>query len=1155
MVWTQPDSTSWNEPYYSGDSALFTGSGTGTVTISGTVTPLSVNVSAGNYTFSGGSLTTTGDIYVTSTGSLTLSNNVTVGNTRVFGLGTTTSASTSAMVVDSGVLNVGAGGGAVMIGGGAGTAQSGKGSLVINGGTVNVGAAGTTAQGVDASKLWLNGYGLAGSSGRIDLNGGMLSTARTIENGSLYSGSPVVNLNGGTLQAAGAIDLIAAVTTPGFVRRTTVNVLSGGAIIDTQAFNASISEILRDGGGGGGLTKAGLGTLTLTGINTYTGNTTVNAGTLSITSASLADASTVTIANSAMLNLNFDQWGDVSDTVANLIIGTTQMAAGVYGATGSGATSIDDTHFSGVGTLTVTSGPYDTWANGTHSPALTAKLFGDNQDGDSLNNLLEFAFGTQPTVSTGEIAYAAGTLTTPGAPKVVAASGTYSMVFGRRADDVTAGLIYKVQFSADLDTWVDNDDGTNPPVQVATDGTINAMSVPFVALITTPSGSQKPTFSRVKVESTAPPPLPPPFPIESWALSNDDTSITLAVTSDNKLVMNQLMDPTDGWNWTGNSTYLPMLTKAKVGSTTYNLKWVYNTATTDTSSGTKLTIKFTSQTPNIELWDEWWVRPGKGPVRHCAHVVNNSGSVLTVYNNDMFNMKVSGSGDSGKKLYMWYIHDDGSHPDATGVYKNTILDHTFTKQIDATVNQDYIPYVVLDKEGQRGIYFGAEWSTLRMNVSGVNFSGVTGANVKFGERNDGWSANVSPGSAFAYPPGFVGVYKGDIDDGGNSLRPYLFNYCIPASIRDDTTYPKVEWNAFAATGVSQGSWSSTETKYYPFIDDIAPLGFESVVLDVGWWGSTAPMEPNYLAGPLWPSGILAARNYAKNKGMLFGLYQNEPENMSTEAGRNERIADWSYLHNAYGADFVRSDATGGGPVISGNDDYSATKGFYDVLDTLYSTVPGFQYENCNGGGSLKDFGIMKRMSNIFNTDYYTPLLVRQAFYDSSFAMHPMQLSGVVGSGSGQWSDGSVYDLRSSSMGAAYWFADGPNGGNGGPVWSAQHKTDIAKFVTSYKTKIRPLVRNANLYHIFPRPTNTIWDGVEYYNPATGKGCVYIFRPESCSISSQSIILKGLDTAKNYALSFEDGTNATVSKSGSELMSTGISVTLNSAKLSEIMWID
>ena len=152
-----------------------------------------------------------------------------------------------------------------------------------------------------------------------------------------------------------------------------------------------------------------------------------------------------------------------------------------------------------LGISAATPTPYDTWANGTYSPALTAKLPTDNQDGDSLNNLQEFAFGTQPTVSTGEIVYSGGTLTTPGAPKIVAAAGTYSMVFGRRADYVAAGLTYTVQFSAGLDAWVDNNDGTNPPVQVATDGTINAMSVPYVDFIDTPSGSRKPTFSRVKV--------------------------------------------------------------------------------------------------------------------------------------------------------------------------------------------------------------------------------------------------------------------------------------------------------------------------------------------------------------------------------------------------------------------------------------------------------------------------------------------------------------------------------------------------------------------------------------------------------------------------------------------------------------------------------
>jgi uncharacterized repeat protein (TIGR02543 family) len=141
--------------------------------------------------------------------------------------------------------------------------------------------------------------------------------------------------------------------------------------------------------------------------------------------------------------------------------------------------------------------PYNAWAAG-FLPTDVSNPAGNN-DGDSLNNLQEYAFGTQPTVSTGEIVYSGGALTTPGAPKIVTAAGTYSMVFGRRADYVAAGLTYTVQFSAGLDAWVDNNDGTNPPVQVATDGTINAMSVPFVDFIDTPSGTQKPTFARVKV--------------------------------------------------------------------------------------------------------------------------------------------------------------------------------------------------------------------------------------------------------------------------------------------------------------------------------------------------------------------------------------------------------------------------------------------------------------------------------------------------------------------------------------------------------------------------------------------------------------------------------------------------------------------------------
>ena len=66
---------------------------------------------------------------------------------------------------------------------------------------------------------------------------------------------------------------------------------------------------------------------------------------------------------------------------------------------------------------------------------------------------------------------------------------------------------------------------------------------------------------------------------------------------------------------------------------------------------------------------------------------------------------------------------------------------------------------------------------------------------------------------------------------------------------------------------------------------------------------------------------------------------------------------------------------------------------------------------------------------------------------------------------------------------------------------------------TYKTKIRPLVRTANLYHILPRPDDKVWDGIEYFDPGSKKGAIYIFRPGNPE-SRQAVKLKGLDSKAN-----------------------------------------
>lgn len=81
--------------------------------------------------------------------------------------------------------------------------------------------------------------------------------------------------------------------------------------------------------GSGSLTKTGNGTFTLTNANTYTGNTTVNGGTLEIAIASIASNSIVTVAGGAMLQLDFA----TTNQVAALVLNGTNEAAGVYNYT------------------------------------------------------------------------------------------------------------------------------------------------------------------------------------------------------------------------------------------------------------------------------------------------------------------------------------------------------------------------------------------------------------------------------------------------------------------------------------------------------------------------------------------------------------------------------------------------------------------------------------------------------------------------------------------------------------------------------------------------------------------------------------------------------------------------------------------------------
>ena len=112
-----------------------------------------------------------------------------------------------------------------------------------------------------------------GVIGTLNLNSGGTMTATEVTTGNA-GGVSTLNFNGGTLTAASGANA-------NFLHDlTTNNILAGGAVIDTGTNVVSVAQAFLDGGGAGGLTKVGNGTLYLNGVNTYPGSTLVSTGAL-----------------------------------------------------------------------------------------------------------------------------------------------------------------------------------------------------------------------------------------------------------------------------------------------------------------------------------------------------------------------------------------------------------------------------------------------------------------------------------------------------------------------------------------------------------------------------------------------------------------------------------------------------------------------------------------------------------------------------------------------------------------------------------------------------------------------------------------------------------------------------------------------------------
>ncbi len=197
--------------------------------------------------------------------------------------------STGGLTIENGTLRIGDGG----------TTGSYNGDTVVNGG----------ALAFARSDAYTHGGTISGAGGVSKVNAGVVTlTGNNSYSGNtgLFTGVLVAdhanalgtgNITFNTLGGGGTLRYTAASAGTDWASR--IKSSSAAIRLDTAGNNVNLAGIIDDSNVGG-LVKSGTGTLTLGGANTYTGATTVGAGTLLI-NGSTASGSLLTVASGATL--------------------------------------------------------------------------------------------------------------------------------------------------------------------------------------------------------------------------------------------------------------------------------------------------------------------------------------------------------------------------------------------------------------------------------------------------------------------------------------------------------------------------------------------------------------------------------------------------------------------------------------------------------------------------------------------------------------------------------------------------------------------------------------------------------------------------------------------------------------------------------------
>ncbi len=418
-----------------------------------------------------------------------------------------------------------------------------------------------------------------------------------------------------------------------------------------------------------------------------------------------------------------------------------------------------------------------------------------------------------------------------------------------------------------------------------------------------------------------------------WTLKTDDTHLVLAVR-ENKLFIEELKNPAQGWNWTPKPSEVPLVGQVLLDKTPRPVTWSFREATTvSATNGTTLTLRFTSADPALELKSFWRARPGVGPVEYQATIRNDSTGAVAFADADLVAANLAVVADQPPRLF----------PVPSGR-----LGHG---------EGNPLPYQMIQVGKTHGVYLAYDYGC------GQFASTVTDNQI----ASRWWAAGIkntatAAGETFRCPGFMLLTYRGDEDDGANRFRRWFWTYEITRSLYETPTDPPI--------GTCEYS-SETDARPDLQIEWIKKRNYTDWGVKL-WKTDAWHMQTGHAKSA--ELGEVCRAN-----GLELCLYWN---GRRTE---EELVAQW----NKSKFNYYRTDDYGAGPPFFVND-YRSFMDFNRKIDSL-SRKYGIKYENCSNGGNIRTLDVFRRMTWMTHSDHSDLGPFFKNVYAWSYLMCPIQL--------------------------------------------------------------------------------------------------------------------------------------------------------------------